>query len=168
MDQFRGMASSAQPPGPGGAVPNRMRRGRTGSAMVEFCLLMPWYMFLFAGTFDFGFYSYALIATSNAARVTASYCSASATTCATKTYTCTNYVLTELSYMPNIGTTVTGCDSSPLTLTITYPSLASCPGALNTCDSVTVTYVTPQLVPIPGIFPGQLTITKTVQMPLTS
>ncbi len=128
---------------------------------------MPWYIFLFIGTFDFGFlYSYALIATSNAARVSAVYCSASGSTCASNTYACTYYVLTQLSYMPNIGSTVTTCNASPVTLTISYPSpAASCPDT-NSCTSVTVTYVTPQLVPIPGIFPGQLTITKTVQMRL--
>jgi Flp pilus assembly protein TadG len=159
MDQFRGMASSAHRSG--------ARRGRTGSAMVEFCLLMPWYIFLFAGTFDFGFYSYALIATSNAARVSAVYCGATSTTCSSNTTVCTNYVIAELSYMPNIGSTVTTCNASPLTVTVSYPAPATCPDT-NSCTSVTVTYVTPQLVPIPGIFPGQLTITKTVQMPLTS
>ena len=135
--------------------------------MIEFCLLMPWYIFLFAGTFDFGFYSYALIATSNAARVGAVYCSAGSSTCASNTYTCTNYVIPQLSYMPNIKSAVTTCNASPITVTISYPAAASCPD-LNSCASVTVTYVTPQLVPIPGIFPGQLTITKTVQMRLTS
>ena len=135
--------------------------------MVEFCLLMPWYILLFVGTFDFGFYSYALIATSNAARVSAAYCSASGITCASNTYACTNYVLTQLSYMPNIGSTVTTCNASPITVTVSYPSpvSTSCPDTFS-CTSVTVTYVTPQLVPIPGIFPGQLTITKTVQMRL--
>lgn len=135
--------------------------------MVEFCLLMPWYIFLFAGTFDFGFYSYALIATSNAARVSAVYCAASSSTCSTNTYSCTNYVLTQLSAMPNVGSTVTTCDASPVTVSISYPSAASCPDT-NACTAVSVTYVTPQLVPIPGLFPGQLTITKTVQMRLLS
>jgi Flp pilus assembly protein TadG len=135
--------------------------------MVEFCLLMPWYIFLFVGTFDFGFYSYALIATSNAARVSAAYCSATSGFCTSNSYICTNYVLTQLSYMPNIGTTVTTCNASPLTVTVSYPTaLTNCPDT-NSCTSVTVTYVTPHLAPIPGVFPGQLTITKTIQMRLT-
>ena len=134
--------------------------------MVEFCLLMPWYIFLFAGTFDFGFYSYALIATSNAARTSAGYCSSSVSACTSNAYTCTNYVLTQLSYMSNIGSTVTTCNASPITVSISYPSAATCPDPLYFCTAVTVTYVTPQLVPIPGVFPGQLTITKTVQMRL--
>jgi Flp pilus assembly protein TadG len=168
MFQFRCKASSAQLHGSTEAVAaNVRRRSRTGSAMIEFCLLMPWYVFLFAGTFDFGFYSYALIATSNAARVGAAYCSASTTTCPNITYTCTNYVLTQLSYMPNIGTTVTSCTTSPATVSISYPTAATCPDT-NSCVAVTVIYVTPHLVPIPGLFPGQLTITKTVQMRLSS
>ena len=135
--------------------------------MVEFCLLMPWYIFLFAGTFDFGFYSYALIATSNAARITATYCSSGSGACPSITSSCTNYVLAQLSYMPNVGSTVTTCSASPVTLSISYPSAASCPDT-NTCTAVTLTYVTPRLVPIPGLFPGQITITKTVQMRLSS
>ncbi len=150
------------------AKPHGARRRRTGSAMVEFCLLMPWYIFLFAGTFDFGFYSYALIATSTAARVSAVYCSASNTTCSSNTYSCTNYVLTQLSYMPNVLSAVTTCNASPVTVTISYSAAAACPDTMYACTAVTVTYVTPQLVPIPGLFPGQLTITKTVQMRLTS
>jgi len=54
------------------------RRNRRGSNAVEFALLVPWYLFLFIGAFDFGFYSYSLIATQNAARVVGMYCSGSA------------------------------------------------------------------------------------------
>ena len=135
--------------------------------MIEFCFLMPWYIFLFSGTFDFGFYSYSLIATANAARVGAAYCSASAGTCPSNTYTCTNYVISQLADMPNIGTTVTTCNASPLTVNITYPTAASCPDG-NACTTVQVTYVTPGLIPIPALFPGQLTITRTVTMRLAS
>jgi len=123
--------------------------------MIEFCFLMPWYIFLFAGTFDFGFYSYSLIATANAG------------TCPSNTYTCTNYVISQLADMPNIGTTVTTCNASPLTVNITYPTAASCPDG-NACTTVQVTYVTPGLIPIPALFPGQLTITRTVTMRLAS
>ena len=136
-----------------------------GSAMIEFCFLLPWYIFLFIGTFDFGFYSYSLIATANAARVSAVYCSASATTCATNTYVCTNYAIGQLKYLPNIGSSVTTCNASPLTVTITYPAATSCPDG-NACTSVTVSYVTPQLIPIPNVLSGQITIAKTVVMPL--
>jgi Flp pilus assembly protein TadG len=150
---------------------NNLRR--RGSAMIEFCFLLPWYIFLFIGTFDFGFYSYSLIATANAARVSAVYCSASATTCTvsgvvSNTYACTNYAIGQLKYLPNIGSSVTTCNASPLTVTITYPAAASCPDG-NTCTSVTVAYVTPQLIPIPSVLSGQITmitISQTVVMPI--
>ena len=138
--------------------------------MIEFCFLLPWYIFLFVGTLDFGFYSYSLIATTDAARVAASYCSASATTCSTgaeQSAVCTNYVVPHLTNLPNIGTAVTTCSASPLTLTINYPSAASCPDR-NTCATATVAYQTPKLIPIPGVLPGQLTITKAVTMRLCS
>ena len=141
--------------------------------MIEFCLLLPWYIFLFVGTFDFGFYSYSLIATANAARVSAAYCAASGSTCSTVTSStnfrnnCTNYILGQLSMLPNVGSGVTTCTASPVTLTVSYPAAASCPDG-NTCDEITVVYVTPQLIPIPGVFPGQLTITRTVEMRLSS
>jgi hypothetical protein len=138
--------------------------------MIEFCLLLPWYVFLFVGAFDFGFYAYGLIATSNAARVAAVYCSASSATCNTdplKLGVCTGYVIPQLTYMPNVGAGVTTCSASPITMTITYPASASCPDG-NTCTTVSVAYVTPQLVPIPGMLAGQFTITKSVTMRLAS
>lgn len=40
-----------------------------GHAVIEVALLSPWIFFLFVGTLDMGFYTHALIATQNAARV---------------------------------------------------------------------------------------------------
>jgi hypothetical protein len=34
----------------------------------------------------------------------------------------------------------------------------------NPAASVTIVYLTPRLIPIPGLFPGQVTITRTVKM----
>src|SRR5947207_14797502 len=50
----------------------RFNRGpwkERGHAVIEVSLMAPWIFFLFMGTLDFGFYSYAIIATQNAARV---------------------------------------------------------------------------------------------------
>jgi Flp pilus assembly protein TadG len=44
---------------------------RAGNSIVEFSLMAPWILFLFAGAFDWGFYAYALISVQNAARVAA-------------------------------------------------------------------------------------------------
>lgn len=145
---------------------NSGNQRRRGSAMVEFCFLLPWYVFLFAGVFDFGFYSCSLIATANAARVTAYYCAAKdgACTVANSDTTCVNYVVGQLKYLPNVGSAVTTCSAAPITMTIGYAT-GSCPDA-NPCVTATVAYVTPQLVPIPGLLPGQLTITKAVTLRL--
>lgn len=135
--------------------------------MIEFCFLLPWYIFLFVGAFDFGFYAYGLIATSNAARVGAVYCAASSSACSTaakKATVCTDYVVSQLSDMPNIGSTVTTCLASPLTMTVTYAT-STCPDKTS-CATVQVAYLTPQLIPIPGVLPGQMTITESVTMRL--
>ena len=135
--------------------------------MIEFCLLIPWYIFLFVGTFDFGFYAYSLIATETAARVASNYCSTSSSTCSSHDATaCTNYVITQLSNMPNMSG-VTVCTASPLVLTVSYPTASTCPDG-NACATVSVAYTTPSLVPIPGILAGQITITRSVTMRLSS
>ncbi len=131
--------------------------------MIEFCLLLPWYIFLFVGAFDFGFYSYALIATQNAARVGATHC-ATAATDTDQAGACT-YAVGQLKFLPNVSANDTTCAASPITVTATY-SASGADG--NPSTTVTVIYVTPQLIPIPGVVPGQLTITRSVQMRLTS
>ncbi len=137
--------------------------------MIEFALLLPWYVFLFMGVYDMGYFSYGLIATQNAARIGAVYCAASSSTCSSNATPCT-YAIGQLKNLPNIGSAVTTCNGSPLTVTITYTTSGStCPGGTgDTCVASSVAYVTPQLIPIPGIFPGQLTITRVVKMKLAS
>jgi Flp pilus assembly protein TadG len=143
---------------------NRLRRG---TALIEFCFILPWYVFLFVGAFDYGFYSYSLIATTNAARVSAYYCANNSSQCSSTTTACQNYVIGQLKFLPNVGSGVTTCTASPVTLTISYPGTPStgCPDG-NACVTSTVAYVTPQLIPIPGLLPSQLTITKATTMRL--
>lgn len=136
-------------------------RSRRGNALIEFSLLMPWYVFLFVGVFDFGFYSYSLIATESAARVAALYCATDSGK-ATDSATACNFALDQLRNLPNVGSGVVTCNGSPLTVTA---SAWSGPDG-NSGTSVLVTYTTPQLIPIPGLLPGQLTINRTVKMPL--
>ena len=83
--------------------------------MLETAFLLPWVLFLFVGSFDLGFYNYALISTQNAAPA-AWYTSQSPTTAADATTACT-YALAELSAMPNVGSTVTTCAASPVVVT---------------------------------------------------
>ena len=141
------------------AKPGTAGRSRRGNALIEFSLLMPWYVFLFVGVFDFGFYAYSLIATQSAARVAALYCTADATDSGNKAC---GYALDQLRNLPNIGYGMTTCNGSPLR--VTASSWTGPDG--NSGTSVLVTYTTPQLIPIPGLLPGQLTINRTVKMPL--
>ena len=45
--------------------PERARRDRRrrGGSVLEMAMLMPWYVFLFVGAFDWGYYAHALIST---------------------------------------------------------------------------------------------------------
>ena len=137
--------------------PSRRRRSSRGHAVVEVALLSPWIFFLFMGTFDLGFYTHALIATQNAARAAASYTSRSAATAADSTGAC-KYALAELKAMGNVRG-LSSCGSSPLV--VTASSVTGVDGS--PASSVSVTYQSNNLIPIPGLT-GQLNITRTVQM----
>jgi hypothetical protein len=130
--------------------------------MIEFALILPWYIFLFVGAFDYGFFSYGLIATQTAARVTAMYCSASSSRAGNCTNAC-GYALDQLRNMPNVGSGTTTCTGAPVVVTASPLSGAGSPDGTNAA-TVTVTYTTPQLIPIPGLLPGILTISRTATM----
>jgi Flp pilus assembly protein TadG len=151
------------------------RPGRRGNSIIEFSLIAPWFVFLFIGAFDFGFYVYSLNATQTAARQGALYCSTSITAqCADATSsTQCGYVLSQLRMLPNVGGGVITCNTStsvtasaPVAVVTTSPLAAgnSPDGLANSSVGVTVVYLTPRLIPIPGLLPGQLTITRTVKM----
>ena len=138
-------------------------RCERGHAVMEAALLLPWVLFLFVGAFDLGFYNYSLINTENAARVAAWYTSQSTSTSTDATTACT-YALAELSAMPNVGTGVTTCGASPVVVTASQVT-----GTDGTeASQVTVSYTSPQMIPIPGLLKGQYTFNRTVQMRLVS
>jgi Flp pilus assembly protein TadG len=138
--------------------------GEKGHAVIEAALLLPWILFLFIGVFDLGFYNYSLISTENAARIAAWYTSQSTSTAADSTTACT-YALAELQALPNVGTQITSCNGSPVTVTATLVS-SGADGAL--ASQVTVSYKTPQLIPIPGALSGQFTFSRSVEMRLVT
>jgi Flp pilus assembly protein TadG len=142
---------------------------RRGSSIVEFSLLMPWYVFLFVGAFDYGFFSYSLIATQTAASAGAIYCGTSSSTVTDATTAC-GYALDQLRNLPNVGSSLVTCGTSSVTSAAPVAvSASSITGPdSNPATSVTVIYMTPQLIPIPGLLPGQITITRTVKMPVRS
>ena len=146
----------------------RMTKARKsrGNILLEFSFLLPWYVFLFVGAFDTGFYVYALMATQGAAREAALYCAASSTTASDSTTACA-YALDQLRGLPNIGFGMSSCSASPLVVSASLVTGASSPDGTNAAQ-VSVAYTSPQLIPIPGIFPGQLTFTRQVVMRIRS
>jgi hypothetical protein len=139
--------------------------------MVEACLLFPWFVFLFVGAVDAGFDLYALIGVQSAARIAVLYTSSSSSTANASAAACT-LVLNDLNYMPNIYGQVTSCLTSgpptataPLVVTATGPTTDQFG---NSYSTVSVTYQTVSLIPIPGVLAAQFTITRTAQMQLRS
>ena len=150
------------------------RKRRTGNSLIEFSLLMPWYFFLFVGVYDFGFYGYTMAALEDGVRVAALNASQNPTMAANSAVACT-YVLGSLQNLPNITTTyasatshlpTNACTASPITVTATYGATSGPDGGPSTTVSATCTSV--QLIPIPGLLPGQITFTRTLQMRVQS
>ena len=136
------------------------RRSREhGHAVIELSLMAPWLFFLMVGTLDFGFYSYAMIATENAARVAVVQTARDSLTVADSTLAC-QYALNELNTLPNANT-LTTCAALPVIVAAT--SVVDADGA--TASQVSVTYQTINMIPIPGLS-GTLTLTRTAQMRL--
>lgn len=138
------------------------RKKQKGHAVLEAAFLMPWIIFLFVGAFDMGFYCYALICIENAARVGAMYTSSSSTTVSDASTACT-LALGEMNYMSNLAG-VTSCTSLPLIVTansVTGPDSAP-------ASEVAVTYQSNQMIPIPGLLMGRLTLTRRAQMRVRS
>jgi Flp pilus assembly protein TadG len=147
----------------------RKNRGRAGgNAVIEVSLMVPWFLFLFLGVFDFGFYAYALIATENATRAAAVYLSSSyalaqqeaATPAPASSPGACQVVLGEMRIMPNVGNSVTNCNALPVQVQVAPPLLQP-DNSYST--RVTVTYRTVQLFPIPGLT-GRLTINRSAEM----
>jgi Flp pilus assembly protein TadG len=144
------------------------KKRRRGHAVIEFSFMMPWYFFLFVGAYDFGFYAYSMIASQSAATVGAIYCASSSATVADSTTAC-GYALDQFRNLPNVGSSMTTCGtgttvSSSAPIAVSASSITG-PDS-NPATSVTVVYLTPRLIPIPGILPGQLTISRTVKLPI--
>jgi Flp pilus assembly protein TadG len=134
---------------------------KKGNSLIEFIFVVPWYVFLFTGSFDCGIYSYALVVTQEGARMAAVNASQNSSLAANAGAACT-YVIGSLQGLPNMsGVNACGTAPIPINVTATY-GLATGPDG-GPMTTVTATYTTPQLIPIPGL-PGQLTITKTVKM----
>jgi Flp pilus assembly protein TadG len=144
---------------------NKRRKRQRGGSALEMALMLPWYLFLFVGTFDWGCYAHALISTENAARVAALYTSQSAAKAADQADACI-LANEELRISPNIANSGTPtCNASPIV--VTAVSVAN--GADNLpASQVTVTYTTVSLIPIPFVLAKQASFSRVVQMRLRS
>jgi len=135
--------------------------GRRGHAVLEFAFFLPYLLFTFVGAFDLGNYNWALTKTSDAARVAAIYTSSSSATAADSSGACT-YALAEMTPAPNLA----GKSTCTSPLTVTAAAVTGPDGVNASASQVTVTYQTPVLIPIPGLLPGQMTITQAVELPI--
>lgn len=144
------------------SIANPRHQKQKGHAVLEAAFLAPWIIFLFVGAFDMGFYCYALICTENAARVGAMYTSSSSSTVSDTSTACT-LARGEMGYMSNL-VGVNSCNSLPLIVTagpVTGPDGAP-------ASEVAVTYQSNQMIPIPGLLMGRLTVTRRAQMRVRS
>jgi Flp pilus assembly protein TadG len=139
-----------------------------GGSVLEMAFFLPWLIFLFVGAFDWGYYAHALISTENAARIAGNYASWDSAQ-ATDTPNVCLFAVEELRIAPNIAASGQACGSGQpvnvsaalLTSSSTPPSPDGQPAA-----TVSVTYTTTQLIPIPGLLRSQTTLYRTVTMRL--
>jgi Flp pilus assembly protein TadG len=124
---------------------------------MEVSLLAPWIFFVFMGVFDMGFYAVALISTQNAARAAALHTSSSASTASDLTGAC-QYARAEFQALSN-ARDLADCNSLPLL--VTAAAITGVDGF--PASRLTVTYRTPQLIPLPWLA-GQMTVTRVVEM----
>jgi Flp pilus assembly protein TadG len=144
------------------------RKRQRGGSMVEMALMLPWYLFFFMGTYDWGFYAHALISTQNAARVAALYTSQNSTQAANQSTACI-LANEELRVMTNVSATGTPtCGVSPVVVTAvqTGPGQNIASPDNQFASQVTVQYTTTNLIPIPGLLKSSATIYRVVQMRL--
>jgi Flp pilus assembly protein TadG len=133
------------------------RNGRRGGSALEMALLMPWYIFLFVGAFDWGFFAHALISVESATRIAALY-AASQSSAPSVSALCP-IVVNEMKISSNVTSSL-NCTSSPLVVAISSGTGADG----QTAYTVSVTYTTLNLIPIPGLLNGQTTFTRFVEI----
>jgi len=89
------------------------RKASAGNSIIEFSLLLPWFLFLFTGVFDFGFCAYALIAVQDAARVAVLHSAANAATAGDQGGA-SSLAVQELTGLPTVGPSYNGaCNADP-------------------------------------------------------
>src|ERR1700722_5029291 len=96
---------------------NKRRKTQRGGSALEMALMLPWYLFFFVGTYDWGYYAHSLISTESAARVAAVYTSQSSAQASNQAMACI-LANEELRIMSNVsGTGTPTCSASPVIVT---------------------------------------------------
>jgi Flp pilus assembly protein TadG len=150
---------------------SKRRSSQRGGSALEMALMLPWYLFLFVGTYDWGFYAHALISTESAARVAAEYTSQSSAQASNQATACI-FVSEELRIMNNVSANGTPtCTANPVIVTAAQvgPGQANTNSAdLQQASQITVQYTTVGLIPIPGLLKSSTAVYRVVQMRLRS
>jgi Flp pilus assembly protein TadG len=136
-----------------------MRTSEKGSSSIEFALIVPWFVFLFIGILDLGFYNYALITAQSAARTAVLFTSSSTSASTQSTLAC-SYVYDQLTSNINLSTATTCSSPSPITLTT---AVKTGPDG-NSASTVTIQFATATMVPIPGLMPANIQVVRTAWM----
>jgi Flp pilus assembly protein TadG len=149
--------------------PAARRSRQRGHAAIEVGLMLPWLVFCFVGAFDLGSASYALISVQSAARIAANYGAQSSTVAQSSSFTdgtiACQYALDSLRYAPRVGTSTTTCSGSSL---VRVAASYNSPGSYGLPSAkVTVTY-TLNMIPLPGLLPSSVSISRSVELPIRS
>jgi Flp pilus assembly protein TadG len=128
--------------------------------VIEFALMLPWILLLFMAVFDFGFFMYAGMATSNAARAAALATSDDRAYTGIDSIAC-GAAIREMAWMPNASGFSASCTSGDLVVSATTVGALDDP--LVPATQVRVTYRTVQLFPLPFLM-GRMTLTRQAEM----
>ena len=137
-----------------------VRRRNHGSSVVEFAFLTPWFVFLFVGILDMGYYNYALITAQSAARTAVLYTSSNTSPAPTDATTACTYVYDQLTSNINLNGATDCNGTSPITLTATQ---ISGPDG-NPAANVVIQFTSPLMIPIPGILPASFSVVRSATM----
>ena len=139
-----------------------MRTKEKGSSAVEFAFLVPWFVFLFIGILDLGYYNYALVTAQSAARTAVLFTSSSASASTQTTQAC-SYVYDQLTSNINLSGATTCVSPSPITLSTSVGTSVDGNSATS-ASTVTVQFTSATLIPIPGILPASIPVSRTAVM----
>ncbi len=130
--------------------------------------MIPWIVFLFVGILDLGFFSYAMIVTENAARVSAIQASGSTAASSDSVSAC-SVALREMTSLPNtVGLITCGSGSVTVSSPVSVVATSVDHGSGDISSRVTVMYLTLPMIPIPGILPVQVTVTRSAEVRIGS